>query len=74
MTIVLVIDMYDANKNGTTMSARRLSEYLRKKGHEEGRENIKEVKKAVLISNHIHNLDCTMIGIAAFPRRTTLVS
>lgn len=34
MTIVLVIDMYDANKNGTTMSARRFAKYLREKGHE----------------------------------------
>lgn len=40
----------------------------------EGRENLKGIKGAVVICNHIHTLDCTMIGIATFPRRATLVS
>lgn len=34
LVIVFVIDMYDVKKNGTTMTARRFAEYLRKKGHE----------------------------------------
>lgn len=34
MRIVFVIDMYDVKKNGTTMTARRFAEELRKKGHE----------------------------------------
>jgi len=40
----------------------------------EGRENLKNIKGAVVICNHIHTLDCTMIGIASFPKRATLVS
>ncbi len=34
MRIVFVIDMFDVKKNGTTMTARRFVEELRKKGHE----------------------------------------
>lgn len=34
MTIVLVIDVFDQKKNGTTMSARRFAELLRERGHE----------------------------------------
>lgn len=34
MTIVLVIDIFDQKKNGTTMSARRFAELLRARGHE----------------------------------------
>lgn len=33
MTIVFVIDIYDIKKNGTTMTARRFAEELRKRGH-----------------------------------------
>ena len=34
LVIVFVIDIFDVKKNGTTMTARRFAEYLRKKGHE----------------------------------------
>ena len=34
MRIVFVIDMYDVKKNGTTMTARRFAEELRKHGHD----------------------------------------
>lgn len=34
MVITFVIDMYDVKKNGTTMTAQRFAEYLRKMGHE----------------------------------------
>ncbi len=34
MRIVFVIDMYDVKKNGTTMTARRFAEQLRKRGHD----------------------------------------
>lgn len=36
----------------------------------EGRENLEKVKgAAITVSNHIHFLDCAMIGLAMFPKR-----
>ena len=42
-----------------------------------GKENIKNIKKAVFISNHVHILDAFLIGTTLFPKRlycTTLKS
>lgn len=36
----------------------------------EGRENLEKVKgPAITVSNHVHFLDCAMIGLAMFPKR-----
>lgn len=36
----------------------------------EGRENLKKVNgAAITVSNHVHFLDCAMIGLAMFPKR-----
>ena len=34
MKIVLVVDQFDSSNNGTTVTARRYAEELRKRGHE----------------------------------------
>lgn len=41
----------------------------------EGRENLRAVKGgAVTVCNHVHPLDCTMVKIAALPRRIYFIS
>ena len=36
----------------------------------EGRENLEKVKGAsITVSNHVHFLDCAMIGLATFPKK-----
>lgn len=36
----------------------------------EGRENLEKIKgPAITVSNHVHFLDCAMIGLAMFPKR-----
>ena len=41
----------------------------------EGRDNLRHIRGgAVTISNHIHPMDCTMVKIAAFPRRLYFTS
>ena len=37
MNIVLVIDQFDNGNNGTTITARRYAEQLRRRGHRRGR-------------------------------------
>ncbi len=41
----------------------------------EGRENIRGLKGgAITVMNHIHPMDCTMVKLATFPRRTHYIS
>lgn len=39
-----------------------------------GRDNLKGIRNAILISNHVHHLDSGMIACAVFPRRLNFVS
>lgn len=40
----------------------------------EGRENLKGVKGAVLVCNHLHYLDCTAVALAMWPSMVSFVS
>jgi len=40
----------------------------------EGRRNLKGLHGAILISSHVHYIDCGMVGGAAFPRKVRFVS
>lgn len=40
----------------------------------EGREHFRQVKGAVLVCNHVHFLDCSMVAVAAWPTRITFAS
>lgn len=40
----------------------------------DGRKNLKGMRRAILVSNHVHYADSGMVGCAVFPRRVTVVS
>lgn len=43
--------------------------------HVRGRQNLKKVKGgAVTVMNHVHDMDCTMVKLALFPRRVYFTS
>lgn len=43
--------------------------------HVEGHKNLRDVKSgAISVSNHIHNIDCTMVAAALAPHRMTFTS
>ena len=55
MRIVLVVDMFDEENNGTTMTARRFADMLRQRGHQVRVVSIPE-KISLVYRKHIINL------------------